>query len=430
MEQSISPGQPWTFTKKLLFRFYFLFFVFYIFLNPNGFFPYVDDAYNFYITPFHNLIPWIGKHILHIGYDITTFTNGSGDTTYDYVILLFVAVMAVPGCLIWTHIDKKRKSYNALNYWLTIIIRYFVAFSMFGYGFVKIIKLQFPFPGLNTLMEPYGQSSPMGLAWNFIGYSKGYNYFTGIGEVTAGMLLLFRRTTRLGAILSLVIAGNIMAINYCFDIPVKLMSTILVVMSIFLLLQERVRLINFFFRNKTALPESMYVPRFKMKGLNTAMTIFKFLVIAFVLFMNIYNAVDAMKQYGEAAPKPPLYGIYSVKTFVRNRDTIAPLRTDSTRWHNLIIGYPGFSTVKMTNDKMMYYAFKPDTIAKKIVMFGYNDTTKKSYFVYAEIGKDSLLLKGKWMNDSLFIGMKKFDLNNFLLVSRGFHFINEYPLNR
>src|SRR3569833_367619 len=124
MEQAISTTQPWSFMKKLLFRFSFLFFVLYIFLNPNGFFPYVDYAYNLYISPFQKLIPWIGKHILHLSYDITTFTNGSGDTTYDYVILLFLTVMAFIGCIIWTLIDRKRNSYNALYYWLTTQLRY------------------------------------------------------------------------------------------------------------------------------------------------------------------------------------------------------------------------------------------------------------------------------------------------------------------
>jgi len=416
--------------KKLLFRFSFLFFVLYIFLNPNGFFPYVDVAYNFYIPPFQQLIPWIGKHILHLSYDITTFTNGSGDTTYDYVILLFLTVMALIGCIIWTVLDRKRNSYNALYYWLTILLRYFLAFSMFTYGFVKVFKLQFPFPSLNTLMEPYGQSSPMGLAWNFIGFSKGYNYFTGIGEVTAGLLLLFRRTTRLGAILTLIIAGNIMAINYCFDVPVKLMSTMLVVMAIWLLLQQRTRLINFFFRNKTAAPESMHIPRFKKKALNTTMVVLKYVVIAFVLFMNISQAIEGLSQYGDAAPKPPLYGIYTVKSFVRNHDTIAPLTTDSTRWRNLIVNWPGVSTVKMMDDRMVYYAFKPDTVQKNMVMYSYNDTANKSTLAYSFIGKDTMQLRGKWLGDSVLITMKKFDLNNFLLISRGFHFINEYPLNR
>jgi len=430
MEQTISPQQPWSFTKKLLFRFCFLFFVFYVFLNPNGFFPYVDNAYELYISPFQKLIPWIGRHILHLGYDITTFTNGSGDTTYDYVILLFLTVTALAGCIIWTLLDRKRKSFNSLYYWLTIVVRYYMAFTMFNYGFAKVFKLQFPFPSLNTLMEPYGQSSPMRLAWTFVGYSQGYNYFTGFGEVIAGLLLLFRRTTRLGAILTLVISANIMAINYCFDVPVKLVSSMLVVMCIFLLLQQRTRLINFFIRNKTAQPESMYVPKFKRKWLNITMTVFKYVIIVFVLVKNIYDSNDALKQYGDAAPKPPLYGIYNITTFVKNKDTIAPLLTDSARWKNLIVNQYGGSTVKTMNDGQEYYQFTADTVAKKITMFSYSDTTKKMILNYTVPAPDSIILKGKWWADSVIVTMKKYDLKNFLLVNRGFHFINEYPMNR
>jgi len=38
----------------------------YIFLNPDGFLPYSEVPFEYYIQPFHNLIPWIGKEILHL----------------------------------------------------------------------------------------------------------------------------------------------------------------------------------------------------------------------------------------------------------------------------------------------------------------------------------------------------------------------------
>jgi len=37
---------------------------------------------------------------------------------------------------------------------------------LIAYGFVKIIKIQFPFPDLYKLAAPFGDSSPMGLAWS------------------------------------------------------------------------------------------------------------------------------------------------------------------------------------------------------------------------------------------------------------------------
>jgi len=421
---------PWSIIKKILFRFAFLFFVLYIFFNPNGVFPYFGVAFEYYITTFHKLIPWIGKHILHLSYDIYTFTNGSGDTTYDYAVLLFLTGMAVLGCLVWTIIDRRRKSYNALYYWLTVIVRYYLAFTMLNYGFGKIFKLQFPFPGPNVLLEAYGNSSPMRLAWAFFGYSEGYNYFTGFCEIISGALLLFRRTTRLGAIFSLAVAGNIMAVNYSFDVCVKLLSTIMVIMAIFLIMQDRKRQIDFFFRNRQTVPENMFVPRFRKKWGNISMVVFKYVILAFVLGAFIYGASSALKKYGENAVKPPLYGIYNVQTFIRNKDTLPPLITDTTRWRRLVVSSPGYCSIKLMNDSSKFYSFEPDTVTRKILVYDVSNMSKKSYLGYAFIGADSLLLNGKFFDDSVNITMKKYDLDNFLLKNRGFHFINERPFNR
>jgi len=151
MQQTNSASLPWSFARKTQFRFFFLFFVLFIFFNPDGVLPYSDDVYNFYITPFHTFIPWVGKHILHLSYDIVNFTYGSGDTTYDWLILLMLTLLTILGCITWTVVDRKRKSYNVLYYWFTIILRYFIAFILLNYGFGKVFRLQMPFPGIYAL---------------------------------------------------------------------------------------------------------------------------------------------------------------------------------------------------------------------------------------------------------------------------------------
>lgn len=99
--------------------------------------------------------------------------------------------------IIWSVADRKRKSYDLLLYWIMVYVRYYLAFMMMNYGFIKIIKSQFPFP-FRSLTETYGESSPMGLLWNFMGYSTAYNKFSGLAEAIGGFLLLFRRTATFG----------------------------------------------------------------------------------------------------------------------------------------------------------------------------------------------------------------------------------------
>ena len=420
----------WSPAQKIALRFFLVFFLLYILFNPNGVLPYTDLVANLYIQPFHQFIPWIAKHILHLPKPITVFTNGSGDTTYDYLIVLFITTVSFVITIIWSVIDRKARNYNKLFYWVCVIIRYYMGITMLCYGFVKIIKLQFPGPSPGRLLQPLGNASPMGLAWTYMGYSTGFNYFTGLAEVSCGLFLFFRKTTTLGAVLGLVVAGNIMAINYCFDVPVKLLSTFLVFMSVFLLAKDALRLINFFFLNKIAPPSNISPHQFKARWKNITLCTIKYILLTYTLLITIYGDVQAAKNYGDKAKKPPLYGIYDVQSYVVNKDTIAPLATDTVRWRKLVVGNQGYAQVKLMNDSSKAYNFKPDTVKHTIVIFSDADTLKKNYFTYTQPKKDELLLKGKWGNDSLKINFKKFDMNSFRLISRGFHWVNEYPYNR
>lgn len=434
MEQLPGTSPTWTASQKIAFRFFSVFFLLYIFFDPNGVVPFSDNLFEIYIKPFHRLIPWIGQHILHLSYPITVFTNGSGDTTYDYVTLLLTVILAAIGCVVWTMLDRRRAGYQTLQYWLLVVVRYYLATTMIQYGVVKIIKLQFPAPGLTRLLEPYGNSSPMGLAWTFMGYSHGYNYFAGIAETLAGFLLLFRRTTAFGAFLAFIVGANIMAMNYCFDIPVKLLSTMIVVMALFLLSENIRGLFNLFFLHGTVRLRSVKPPVIKKRAWFLTWRIVKILFIGYVLVGTVTDAALSMSKYGETAPKVALRGIYYVKTFIRNRDTIAPLQTDTTRWRQVLIdGSPEYAraSIRAMNDSSAgSWSFQPDTVHHTLTLFRAADTTKKYHFTYRFPKKDSLVLEGAWKGDSVQISLQRYDLQNFLLVRRGFNWINEYPMNR
>lgn len=419
----------WSAPRKIACRFFLVFFVLYVFLNPNGVLPKVDDLYEYYIQPFHSLMVWVAAHILHLAKPVTEFTGGSGDTTYDYLILLFITFMAALSAITWSVIDRKARNYNKLFYWLTVIVRYYVAITMVVYGGVKVIKLQFPDPSPDRLLQPLGTMSPMGLAWTYMGYSTGFNYFTGLAELSCGLLLFFRKTATLGAVIGLVVAGNIMAINYCFDVPVKLLATMLVIMSIFLLSKDAIRLINFFFLNKPAEPANLGPHKFKARWKNITLCVIKYVLIIYTVAGNFVSDIQAMSIYGTKAPKPPLYGVYNVQSFMRYKDTIAPLNTDTSRWNKFTISYAGGAKVKMMNDSIKRYNFVIDTVKHTMVMNTYADTVHKTYFTY-QLKKDTLLIVSTFPKDSLHIRMLKYPMDKFLLINRGFHWVNEKPFNK
>jgi len=156
------------------------------------------------------------------------------------------------------------------------------------------------------------------------------------------------------------------------------------------------------------------------------------------LISGVYDSAQALKKYGDNSPRPPLYGIYNVETFIIKNDTLAPLTTDSIRWKQMIIdGYQTNSwiSIRKMTEKMDYYGLKVDTTTKIITIKGNDGESKgeenaKGKFSYAAADKDGFIMRGKMDGDSMEIRMHKYDMKKLLLVNRGFRWINEYPFNR
>ena len=96
----------------------------------------------------------------------------------------------------------------------------------------------------------------------------------------------------------------------------------------------------------------------------------------------------------------------------------------------MVISYAGGVQVKLMNDSMKFYSFVPDTVKHKIVVNTYADTLHKYQFTYSLQKPDVMLLSGKWKQDSLHIRLRRLDHTQFLLLRRGFHWVNEFPFNR
>ena len=302
----------WAPIQRVSFRFFFMYFMLFIIIQNNGAFPFWDILMKYPTDWLHVIIPWIGKHILQLPKDITVFTNGSGDTTYDYVIIFSIACLSGIGCIAWTLGDHSRKSYHNLYYWLMVAVRFYVGLMLINYGLYKVFKLQFPAPNTFRLPEAYGDSSPMGLAWAFLGFSTGYNLFMGFAEVAA-ILLLFRRTMTLGAIITLMTTTNVMAVNYFYDVPVKIISTHLVIMTSFILLYDARNLWELFVAGKVIRLNFEVIAFYNKRGPKIGRVIIKALLIGTTLIYGSWQAYLSLGQYGDNAPRGKFYGIYKWK---------------------------------------------------------------------------------------------------------------------
>lgn len=427
-------GTRWSIGQMMAFRFLVPFFLLYTF--P---FPYIlSFLAGVWTTMWREIVPWVGEHMLQLDKPITIFTNGSGDTTYDYVRLLCYVVIAIVAACVWTLIDWKRPSYNRAHYWFRVLLRYYLLYFMFVYGFSKVFHLQMPSPYLSQLIQPFGEKSPMGLAWSYVGFSPAFSAFAGWSEVIAGFFLLFRRTTTLGAMLTAFVMLNVVVMNFCFDIPVKLFSSILLFASLVLLAADANRLVNFFVRDKPVGARAEPGPVFRRRWVRMAAIGVKTLFVVYLAYTTIWNSYANQKTYGDKRPLPPLYGLYTTEVFIMGGDTIPPLTTDSVRWRYLVLQREGSATVKLMNDSLRYYALSVDTLRKTATFSNPDSTVRKSALTYEETDDAYLILKGQWnttenykpQSETVYLRLRKIDPASFRLVSTGFRWINEYPYNR
>jgi len=418
-ESNISVNE-WSPAKKQAFRFSFISLSLYILVNPNDVVPYFHYIQRFTRQPFYHLVNWLSGALFHLPNTLSNSVHTSTDTTFNYLVVLFTIVFAIIGSAIWLFADRESSNYNKLNEILFVILRYYLGITWIAYATLKIIHLQFPELTPVTLLHSYGESSPRELAWNFMGYSTGFNYFVGISEYIIGILLFFRRTYTLGNLIAIGALINILAFNFYFDDNVKLLSIMLMVMSLFLLSKDIRPLTYVLFRGKTASIETSGFYSFDTKKRNL-FNVLKCILILIVIFFDLHTFSARAKQLGYIGKKPSLYGVYDVKAFIINKDTI----TDTIRWNKLVVSLPGKAAVVRMNNAMRYFVINTDTTKKTILLTAKYDTVNKYVFNYDL--KDSVLsLHGKHLNDSLQIKLKQVNLDSLPLLKHKFHWVIEH----
>jgi hypothetical protein len=242
MENQFREEPKWSWVRLLAFRFAFVYLVFYNLPFPLGVLPLTHALAQKYQLLWHNLVPGVGNHLLHLSREIIVSTNCSGDTTYNYVQVFCFLGLALFVSALWSFLDRSRSNYQRLHEWLRLYLRLSVGAAMLMYGAGKIFLVQFPVPNLFKLLEPYGDFSPMSLLWTFMGASHGYSVFTGWVQLLAGVLLFVPRLTTLAGLVGFAVSTNIFVLNLNCDVPVKLYSLHLLLFCLFLVLPDARRL--------------------------------------------------------------------------------------------------------------------------------------------------------------------------------------------
>ena len=177
------------------------------------------------------------------------------------ILLLYLGqlVLSIPfgfGAAYFWHAAEKKGRIDSLKWYAVgqAILRCWLAFELSLYGFAKILGTQFTH-ALSLNDVTVSRLSGLELTWNYFGYSYVFAVIIALVQIGGSILLLFRRTTLLGAVILLPVLVNIFLIDLFYHIPVLGNAMLFTLGLIFLLYLRRKDLIEVFLRWMPALPE-------------------------------------------------------------------------------------------------------------------------------------------------------------------------------
>ncbi len=124
---------------------------------------------------------------------------------------------------------SKEKFYD----FVILVLRWYLAYYMLDYGYAKLIGEQFGVHDPSILNKPLKEVSKMQLAWHLFGMSRTFDIVVGLMQIIGAILIVFNRTSLIGALFLLPILGQIFLIDLAFTadefglaLPIRLFGMI------------------------------------------------------------------------------------------------------------------------------------------------------------------------------------------------------------
>jgi hypothetical protein len=409
----------WTPVQRIAFRFGFLLAALLLFPFPIGLIPKTQGLAELLSMPLGQLASWCATEVLGFA-EASNRPNGSGDTAYAYVLHLMIIVLAAAGTVVWSALDRRRTAYPDLAAAAIVVLRYYLAYVLLSYAFAKLT--QFPPPRPERLDQRVGDLSPMGLLWTFMGASRPYTLFGGFAEALGGGLLLWRRTHVAGALIAMATMSNIVALNFCYDVPVKLFSTQLLLIAGVIFAPHAPRLIRAVLGRATAEvpPPPRRSPRFERARL--AARVATLGLMAYLIHAELSRALTWMR------PRHELHGIWLVERLVVDGTERPPLITDHERWHKLYFSETGGGARAVTGPLVRFGATVDPAQRTIEIKGGPGGPETWSYARSTDGDRTTLVLDGTFRGRRIHAELRREP--EPLLLTRGFHWRNEVPFNR
>ena len=441
--QSITPPK-WKEYEKIIFRFLFLFFI----LQA------VPLDWKYYANLFS--IEWSNLHyrdIFYISRYTPQFLSGPIEKgtwglagMADWVLIIGIALA---GTVIWSFKDNKKDSYPVLYHWLRTILRYRLAIGIIGYGFIKFFPLQAPYPSISNLNTSYGDFTNWKLFSMSLGVVPGYESFLGAVEIIAGLLLLYRRTATIGALIIIVFTGNVFISNLAYEGGEHLYSFFLVSAALFILSFDAIRIYNLISLERPTIPNQFKLQLSKPQRharLVVKSVVFLFFVVLYGI-KTYFGYHHDPYQYPVTKGISAAQGIYNVSEFRINSKTFPYSPTATRRWKDVV--FERWATISIRSNQRaaidsadheempvndidrdyesagtsgrQYYSYTADTVQHKLLLQNKNKhyPADKLELNYTRPDSLTIVLSGIDQNrDSIYVVINKIDKKYPLSLGR------------
>jgi uncharacterized membrane protein YphA (DoxX/SURF4 family) len=389
-----------------------------VILTPWFSFPALGTAW-----PMREITQWLAEHVVGLRTPLV-FSGNSGDTAFHWIQNAWLLTLAVVVTAAWSRLQPDRSSDRKWHAWFRVFIRFAMAAQMFYYGMAKIMPTQFPPPSLVTLVESVGNLSLSDLLWTWVGSSTPYQVFTGCAEMASGILLLFPRTTMLGAVIGVADMTQVFVLNMTYDFGLKQISFHYLLMFAFLLAPDARRLIDVFLLNRTAEP-SREPELFATTQANRRARLVQ---VAFGIYLiGMFTSV-AVRSYdaegGPGAPRSALYGIWNIEEMSVDDETRPALLNDyDRRWRRAIFDTVNVVVFQRTDDSFAHYEAAIDPSRRAITLTKRNGGNWRAAFTFERPSSDRLILEGTMDGHRLRIRLRLLDFDTFRLLNSRFRWV-------
>ncbi len=426
-----APAVPWRSVTRVAFRFCFVYFGLFCLLFAQITFAFTgafatllpDPAVLWQLMLLDPVLSWVARTVFGVDAQLR-LDSGSGDQAVIWVLVFCLLVVAVLATTLWSLADR-RVEYIRLHAWFLVFLRLCLGGQMLFYGMAKLIPTQMPAPAPSALLQSYGEFSPASVLWLQVGSSYPYEMVLGGVEVLGGLLLFLPRTATLGALISAASMAQVFILNMTFDVPVKILSLHLLLVSLVLLAPQLPRLADLLVRQRPAAPATQ-PPLFDSARANRIAARVQVSLGIWVLVGTALISWGQWRDHGGGSPKPELYGIWTVSEFVRDGAVAPPLTTDKHRWQRLVFDTAEVAAIQLMDGRLQPAQAALDLEAQRLQLDGGQSGT----FTFTRAGEDHLHLRGTLAGRQVAMTLQRTDPADFTLLNRGFHWVQEYPYFR